>query len=48
MITTSRRWRWLRHATTLPVIVAGIRHGTTAGSRAGFVAAGAAAFAWLV
>ena len=38
--------RWLRHATTIPVIAAGIWQGVEAGSRGAFLAAGAAAIAW--
>ena len=40
--------RWHRHALTIPLVVAGVWHGVEAGSRGAFLAAGAAAIAWLV
>ena len=40
--------RWLRHALTIPLVVAGVWHGVEAGSRGAFLAAGAATLAWLV
>ena len=43
-----RHRRWLRHASTLPVAVAGAWHGIEAGSRGAILAAGVGAVSWLV
>ena len=40
--------RWLRHAATLPAVVAGAWYGVEQGSRGALVLAGAGALAWLI
>ena len=40
--------RWIRHAATLPLVVAGAWHGVEQGNRGAFLLAGAGALAWFV
>ena len=40
--------RWLRHAVTLPAVVAGAWYGVEQGSRGAFLLAGAGVLAWFI